>query len=77
MNISPDEAEEALADIQKVTQKTRHSIASGGAYIFLVITGAIWLVGFLATQFLSGDIVRKIGHFDSARIESRDIFHLN
>ena len=60
MNISPDEAEEALADIQKVTQKTRHSIASGGAYIFLVITGAIWLVGFLATQFLSGAIVAYI-----------------
>ncbi len=60
MNISPDEAEEALAAIQKVTQKTRHSIAKSGAYIFLIVTGAVWLVGFLATQFLSGSIVAYI-----------------
>ena len=60
MNISPNEAEEVLADIQKVTQKTRQSIASGGTYIFLIITGVVWLVGFLATQFLSGEIVTYV-----------------
>jgi len=60
MNISPDEAEEALATIQRMTQKTRHSFASSGAYIFLIITGVVWLVGFLATQFLSGAIVAYI-----------------
>ncbi len=57
MNISPDEAQEALADIQRVTQKTRRSIAGSGAYIFLIVMGVIWLVGFLANQFLSGAIV--------------------
>ncbi len=60
MNISPDEAEEALAAIQKVMQKTRHSIAKSGAYIFLIVTGAVWLTGFLATQFLTGAIVAYI-----------------
>jgi len=55
-NISPDEAEEALAAIQSMTHKTRRSIASSGAYIFLIITGIIWLVGFLATQFLPPEI---------------------
>jgi hypothetical protein len=60
MNISPSEAEEALAAIQKITQKTRHSIASSGAYIFLIITGIVWLVGFLSTQFLTGAIVAYI-----------------
>ena len=60
MNISPDEAEEALAAIQKITQKTRHSIASSGAYIFLFVTGIVWLVGFLSTQFLTGEIVATI-----------------
>jgi hypothetical protein len=60
MNISPTEAEEALGAIKRITQKTRHSIASSGAYIFLVITGIIWLVGFLSTQFLSGAIVGYI-----------------
>jgi len=57
MNISPSEAEEALAAIQAVTAKTRHSIASSGAYIFLVITGIVWLVGFVSSQFLTGQIV--------------------
>jgi hypothetical protein len=60
MNISPDEAKESLAAIQRMTQKTRQSIASSGAYIFLILTGIIWLVGFLSTQFLSGEIVGYI-----------------
>lgn len=60
MNISPNEAEEELAVIQKITQKTRHSIAGSGAYIFLMVTGIIWLVGFLSTQFLTGEIVGYI-----------------
>ncbi len=54
MNISPSEAEEALAAIQKMTRRTRHTISSSGAYIFLIYTGMIWLVGFLANQFLPG-----------------------
>jgi len=52
MNISPTEAEEALAAIQTVMRKTRRSIASSGAYIFLIIWGIIWLLGFLGSQFL-------------------------
>ena len=57
MNISPNEAEESLAAIQKVTQKTRQSIASSGASITLIVTGIVWLVGYLSTQFLQGNIV--------------------
>ena len=57
MNISPNEAEEALEAIQKVTQKTRRSFASSGAHISLIVTGIVWLVGYLCTQFLTGDIV--------------------
>ena len=60
MNISPDEAEEALAAIQRTMQKTRQSFASSGAYIFLILTGIIWLVGFMSNQFLPGDIVAYI-----------------
>ena len=60
MNISPNEAEEALVAIQRTMQKSRHSFASSGAYIFLIFTGIVWLVGFLATQFLSGAIVAYI-----------------
>lgn len=60
MNISHSEAEEALAAIQTVAQKTRHSIASGGTYVTLIVTGIVWLVGFTCTQFLSGEIIGYI-----------------
>ena len=60
MNISPTEAEEALAAIQTMAQKTRKSIASGGAYITLIVTGVVWLIGFLCTQFLPVGIVGYI-----------------
>lgn len=52
MDISPTEAEEALAAIETMAQKTRHSIASSGTYITLIVTGTIWLIGFICTQFL-------------------------
>lgn len=52
MDISPSEAEEALADIQKIEQKTRHAISSSGSYITMIVTGIIWLIGFICTQFL-------------------------
>jgi hypothetical protein len=57
MNISHSEAEEALAAIQTMAQKTRHSIASGSAYISLIITGIVWLIGFTATQFLTAPLI--------------------
>jgi hypothetical protein len=60
MNISPSEAEEALAAIQMMAKKTRQSIASGGTYVTLIVTGIVWLVGFTCTQFLPGDIVGYI-----------------
>jgi len=60
MNVSPDEAQESLAAIQTITQKTRNSIASSGTYITLIATGIVWLIGFFCTQFLTGNIVAYI-----------------
>jgi len=60
MNVTPGEAEETLAAIQTIAQRTRRSIAGGGTAITLIVTGLVWLVGFLATQFLSGAIVASI-----------------
>jgi hypothetical protein len=57
VNVSPFEAQEALAAIEAMAQKTRQSIASSGAYVTLIATGIVWLVGFACTQFLSGAIV--------------------
>jgi len=52
MNISPTEAEEALAAIQTMVNKTRRAISSSGAYAFLIIWGFVWLFGFLGSYFL-------------------------
>ena len=60
MNVSPTEAEEALATIRAMTQKTRHSIASSGAHVSLIITGTVWLIGFICNQFLSGELLSYI-----------------
>lgn len=57
MNLSASEAGEALAAIQTITQKTRHSMASGSAHISLIITGLVWLIGFTATQFLTAPLI--------------------
>jgi hypothetical protein len=54
MNISPNEAEESLVAVEKIMQKTRRSIASSGVHISLVVTGLIWLIGFICTQFIKG-----------------------
>lgn len=56
MNISPNEAEEALAAIREVMRKTRRVISSSGAYKFLILWGIIWMIGFLNSQFLDQKI---------------------
>jgi hypothetical protein len=56
MNISPSEAEEALAAIQAMMRKTRRAISSSGAYLFLLVWGVVWLLGFLGSQFLRSDL---------------------
>jgi len=56
MNVSPTEAEEALAAIQAMMQKTRRAISSSGAYLFLIVWGVIWSLGFLGSQFLPQEI---------------------
>jgi len=52
MNISPDEAQQALSAIQAMAKKTRRALSSSGAYIFLIIWGIIWVLGFSGSQFL-------------------------
>jgi hypothetical protein len=52
MNISPTEAEQALAAIQTMMSKTKRAISSSGIYNFLILWGIVWLFGFLGSQFL-------------------------
>jgi hypothetical protein len=60
MNISPSEAKEALDAVQVMMQKTRRSISSSGAYIFLLIWGSVWLLGFLGSQFLPQETAGRL-----------------
>jgi hypothetical protein len=60
MNISQTEAQEALTSIKGMTHKMRHALAASGASITLIATGIVWLVGFMASQFLSGPAVAVV-----------------
>jgi hypothetical protein len=60
MEISPTEAEQALDVIQSMVKKTRRAVSASGAYGFLFIWGAIWLIGFACSQFLAGQVVGSV-----------------
>jgi hypothetical protein len=50
MNVTPEEAQEALAAIQQTTVKTRRGLAQ---YAYQqIVWGLLWLVGFLVSQFV-------------------------
>ena len=56
MGISKEEAEEALDIIQNISNKTKTSIANGGAN-FLILWGIVWFLGFAAGHFIQGPMV--------------------
>ena len=49
MNITPEEAQAALDNIQHATTRA-HNIVNTWAY-YMLLWGAVWTIGFLATQF--------------------------
>jgi len=59
MGISKEEAQEALEMIQSISNRTKTSIANGGAN-FLILWGIIWFLGFTFTQYIQGPIVGYI-----------------
>lgn len=50
MNISPEEAQGALASVQQVRDRTNQTLSRGAT--FEILWGTIWLLGFLVSQFL-------------------------
>lgn len=60
MDISPNEAEEALAAIQAMVRKTKRWISSSGAYTLLIVWGSVWLLGFLSNHFLDNEIAGRL-----------------
>ena len=45
------EAQEALALVEKTTQRMRRALAQGGAPYFLIIWGLVWVLGFSSAHF--------------------------
>lgn len=60
MNLSPTEAQEALSAIQTMVRKTRQAISGKGGYLFFIIWGIIWLLGFSGSQFLPATISHDV-----------------
>lgn len=54
MDVTPQEARQSLADIEAIMRQTRRSVAFSGAPYYLMLWGAIWFLGNVAEQFLSG-----------------------
>ncbi|GAC1568874.1 MAG: hypothetical protein NVS3B14_20330 [Ktedonobacteraceae bacterium] len=55
MNVSPEEAQEALAAIRQTTNKTRKTYGYNGHY--LMLWGMIWFVGFIASQYIQSSFI--------------------
>ncbi|HEX6477449.1 MAG TPA: hypothetical protein VF043_01295 [Ktedonobacteraceae bacterium] len=54
MNISPEEAQEALAAIQQTNVRTRKAYGYNGYYS--IVWGLVWFFGFLASQYLQANV---------------------
>ncbi|HEY7418740.1 MAG TPA: hypothetical protein VH593_26410, partial [Ktedonobacteraceae bacterium] len=59
MNISPEEAQGALASIQQVRDRTNQTLSRGPVYE--ILWGTVWLFGFLVSQFLSSGSASMLG----------------
>jgi hypothetical protein len=51
MNISKQEAQDSLNEIQSAVEQTRRAIAHGVASSLLILWGVIWVIGYSGTQF--------------------------
>ena len=60
MNIQQDEAQISLETIERIQQQTRRALAHGGAPFFMMIWGAVWLIGYLGNQYLEPDTAGKL-----------------
>lgn len=52
MDLTRQEAQQALAEIEAVRRQARRAVAYGGAPYFLMLWGVVWFLGFLGSQFL-------------------------
>ncbi len=58
--LSPTEAAQALDLVERTARQMRHALAEGTMWIYLVLWGAIWALGFLASHFLPATQAGKV-----------------
>jgi hypothetical protein len=51
MNVTPDEAQASLAEVENIVARTRLALASTRCGPMLVVWGIIWMIGYSGTQF--------------------------
>lgn len=51
MNVSRSEAQEALEAVRRVSNQLRQSVASGSTPYYMILWGAIWFLGYIASHF--------------------------
>lgn len=60
MNVSREEAREALAAVSAVRERTRRAVALGGGDVILMIWGVVWLIGYTVTQLTTGPLLGAV-----------------
>jgi len=51
MEVTPEEAKESLAEIEKVAARTRKMVAYGGGDVLFIVWGVIWILGSMGDEF--------------------------
>ncbi|MGD8815200.1 MAG: hypothetical protein PVI78_12080 [Anaerolineales bacterium] len=57
MDLSKQEAKQALEAVRHVDQQIRSAIARGGAPYHMILWGAIWFVGYICSHFIRDAII--------------------
>jgi hypothetical protein len=52
MEVSRNEAQESLSQIEEMATRTRRLVACGGGDVLFMMWGVIWVLGFLGNQFV-------------------------
>ena len=60
VNMTTDEAQASLQLIEQVSRQTRRRLIMGGGAYYLILWGAIWFLGNLASQFLAGTLAGRV-----------------
>jgi hypothetical protein len=56
MEVTREEAQKSLEDIQLVMARMRQAVAIGGTPYYMILWGAVWFLGYLASYFIQSSL---------------------